>query len=149
MTAYADTSWWVAYKNSSDRHHTEAVQYFTDHSDGFVIWTPWQRVEVFNSFRQLERMGSLPKRPAIDFIRALEKEIRLGYWPHLEFSWTDTVRAANELSAVHSRDLPIRAMDLFHIAIACETGADEFLTFDEDQANLARAAGLPVWIGKE
>ena len=148
MTAYADTSWWVAYKNSSDRHHTEAVQYFDDHFDGFVIWTPWQRVEVFNSFRQLERTGSLPKRPAIDFIRALEKEIRLGYWHHVEFSWTDTVRTANELSAVHSRDLPIRAMDLFHIAIACETGADEFLTFDEDQANLARAAGLPVWKGK-
>ena len=54
----------------------------------------------------------------------------------------------NELSAVHSRELIIRAMDLFHIAIACETGADEFLTFDEDQSNLARAAGLPVWKGK-
>ena len=54
----------------------------------------------------------------------------------------------NELSAVHSRELIIRAMDLFHIAIACETGADEFLNFDEDQANLARAAGLPVWKGK-
>lgn len=39
-------------------------------------------------------------------------------------------------------------MKLFHIAIACEVGADEFLTLDEDQANLARAAGLPVWKGK-
>jgi hypothetical protein len=39
--------------------------------------------------------------------------------------------------------------NLFRIAIACETDADEFLTFDEDQANLARAAGLPVWKGKE
>ena len=55
----------------------------------------------------------------------------------------------NNLSAVHSRALPIRAMDLFHLAIACETGADEFLTFDEDQANLARAAGPSVWKGKE
>lgn len=27
-------------------------------------------------------------------IRAREKEIRLGYWPHVDFSWTDTVRAA-------------------------------------------------------
>jgi predicted nucleic acid-binding protein len=120
---------------------------FTEHG-AFVILTPWQRVEVFNSFRQLERTGSLPKRPAIDFILALEKEIRLGYWPHVEFSWTDTVRTANELSAVQSRDRPIRAMDLFHIAIACKTSADEFLIFDEDQANLARAAGLPVWKGK-
>ncbi len=54
----------------------------------------------------------------------------------------------NNLSTVHSRDLSIRAMDVFHIAIACETGADEFLTFDEDQADLARAAGLPLYKGK-
>jgi hypothetical protein len=37
----------------------------------------------------------------------------------------------------------------FEILERGETGADEFLTFDEDQANLARASGLPVWIGKE
>jgi predicted nucleic acid-binding protein len=97
---------------------------------------------------------SSPIHPVFSFkdsssvIRALEKEIRLGCWPRVEFSWIDTVRTANELSTVHSRDLPIRALDLVHIAIACETGTEEFLTFDEDQANLARAAGLPVWKGK-
>ena len=72
----------------------------------------------------------------------------LSFHAILSITWRNH-RTANELSAVHSRDLPIRAMDLFHIDIACETGADEFLTFDEDQANLAGAAGLPVWKGKE
>jgi len=38
-------------------------------------------------------------------------------------------------------------MDLFHVAIACEVGAEQFLTFDEDQSNLAEAAGLAVWKG--
>ena len=71
----------------------------------------------------------------------------LSFYTILSITWRNR-RTANELSAVHSRDLPIRAMAPFHIAIACETSADEFLTFDEDQANLARAAGLPVWIGK-
>ena len=47
-----------------------------------------------------------------------------------KLSGTDTVRTANEFSTVHSRDLPIRAMDLFPIAIACETSVDEFLTSD-------------------
>jgi len=75
----------------------------------------------------------------------LENEVRLGYWPHVEFSWTDAVRTANELSAVHSRDQLIRGMDLFHIAIALEIGAEAFLTFDGDQAALAKAAGLAVW----
>lgn len=142
MTFYADTSWWVAFKNTRDPHHLKAISLWDINENAAVLWTPWHRVEVFNAIRQAERLSFLAESSFV--IRALEKEIRLGYWPHVEFSWTDTVRTANELSAVHSRDLPIRAMGLFHIAIACETGADEFLAFDEDQANLARAAGLPV-----
>ena len=78
-------------------------------------------------------------------IRSLEKEIRLGYWPHVEFSWTNAVRIANQLSVEHSHDHAIRAMDLFHIAIACEVGTDQFITFDADQASLAESSGLEVW----
>lgn len=145
MTAYADTSWWVAYKNASDALHRTAIQFFEEYSGSDVVWTPWQHVEVFNAFRQLERIGCLPNNPATIFICALEHELKLGYWRHVEFSWTEAVRTANALSAVHSRDLTIRGMDLFHVAIACEIGAEQFLTFDSDQADLARAAGLEVW----
>jgi len=145
VIAYADTSWWVAYKNSSDSQHGRAVRLFEDISGIVVLWTPWQRVEVFNAFRQLDRAGSLPKQPANVLIRSLEHEVRLGYWPHVEFEWTNAARAANELSAEHSRSLAIRSMDLFHVAIACEVGAERFLTFDEEQAALASAAGLDVW----
>jgi hypothetical protein len=35
-------------------------------------------------------------------------------------------------------------MDLFHVAIARETAADAFLSFDRDQNSLAQAAGLPL-----
>ena len=148
MIAYADTSWWVGYKNASDSQHARAIGLFDRHPGGTVLLTPWQRVEVFNAFRQLERIGSLPNQPAAGFTRALENEVRLGYWPHVEFSWTDALRTANELSAVHSRDLLIRGMDLFHVAIALDIGAETFLTFDTDQAALAKTAGLAVWDGK-
>jgi predicted nucleic acid-binding protein len=33
-------------------------------------------------------------------------------------------------------------MDLFHVAIAIETGADAFLTFDKDQEILASRGGV-------
>jgi len=145
VTAYADTSWWVAYKNTSDSQHKQAVGLFDDISNVAVVWTPWQRVEVFNAFRQLDRMGSLPKQPASAFIRALENEVRLGYWPHVEFDWADAVRTANDLSADHSRNLLIRGMDLFHVAIALEVGAEKFLSFDAEQTALAEAAGVEVW----
>lgn len=146
MILYADTSWWVAFKNSRDSHHQAAVSLWDAFHDITVIWTPWHRVEVFNAIRQAQRSGLLTTAGAV--IRALENEVRLGYWPHVEFDWTDAVHTANELSAVHSRDFSIRAMDLFHVAIACEVGAEQFLTFDKDQARLAESAGMAVWKGK-
>ena len=66
-------------------------------------------------------------------------------WPHIEFDWTDAVRTACELSAEHGLRLPVRGMDLFHIAVAIETAAERFLTFDREQAVLAKAAGLHVF----
>lgn len=147
MIVYADTSWWVALKNSGDAFHESALEAFDLHKSQEVIWTPWHRFEVFNAIRQAERLGFLRGVSAGSVIRAIENEVRLGYWPHMEFDWIDAVRIANELSADHSRNMPIRGMDLFHIAIACEVGAGQFLTFDDEQAGLAKAAGLAVWKG--
>jgi len=147
VIAYADTSWWVAFKNSGDSQHEAAVSLWDLSDDISVIWTPWQRVEVFNAIRQVEKLGFLRAVKSGVVIRALENEVRLGYWPHVEFAWQDAIRTANELSAGHSHSLAIRAMDLFHVAIACETGAEKFLTFDGDQAALADVAGLKVWRG--
>jgi hypothetical protein len=55
------------------------------------------------------------------------------------------VRTAGELRAEHSLDMLIRAMDLFHVAIAIEVGADFLLSFDSEQIVLAQAAGLAVF----
>ena len=109
-----------------------------------ILWTLWQRVEVFNSLRQLERAGAIIQGKARTLIRLLEQEVRLGYWPHAEFDWRDAVRTACELSAEHGLTVPIRGMDLFHVAIAIETGADAILTFDLDQEVLAEVAGVRV-----
>ena len=144
MTVYGDTSWWIAYKCSDDANHPVAIQLFDLWADAQVVWTPWQRVEVFNSLRQLERAGVVLPGKARELIRVLEQETRLGYWPHREFDWRDAVRAACELSAEHGLALSIRGMDLFHVAIAIEIGADALLTFDEDQKAFAETAGLRV-----
>jgi len=142
MKLYADTSWWFGYKCRRDVQHEAALSLFDRHPDADVLWTPWQRVEVFNGFSQAERSGLLAKGESHRVIRLLEQEIRIGYWPHVEFDWTDAVRTAGELRAEHSLNLLIRAMDLFHVAIAIEVGADALVSFDVDQIALAKAAGL-------
>lgn len=144
MRLYADTSWWLGYKCRKDTHHQSALSLFDREPGAEVFWTPWQRVEVFNGFCQAERAGFLRKGDSRQIIRLLEQEVRVGYWPHVEFDWTDAVRTAGELRAEHSLKMVVRAMDLFHIAIAIEVGAEALLSFDDDQIELAEAAGLKV-----
>ena len=144
MKLYADTSWWLGYKCRRDTQHLAALSLFDQDPDAEVLWTPWQRVEVFNGFCQAERAGLLAKGESGRVIRLLEQEVRIGYWPHVEFDWTDAVRMAGELRAEHSLRLVVRSMDLFHVAIALEVGAEALLSFDAEQIALAGAAGLPV-----
>lgn len=144
MKLYADTSWWLGYKCQADTHHEAAVGLFDRDPEAEVLWTPWQRVEVLNALCQTERAGLLGRGESRRAIRLLEQEVRMGYWQHVEFDWTDAVRTAGELRAEHSLKMVIRAMDLFHVAVALEVAADALLSFDEDQILLAEAAGLEV-----
>jgi predicted nucleic acid-binding protein len=141
---YADTSWWLGYKCRHDVQHLAAITLFDRDPNAEVIWTPWQRVEVLNGFCQAERAKLLGKGESRQLIRLLEQEVRLGYWPHVEFDWTDAVRTAGEIRAEHSLKMFTRAMDLFHVAIAIESGAEGLLSFDKDQIALAKEAGLVV-----
>ena len=88
--------------------------------------------------------GDLVSGDAKRLIRRLEMEVRLGYWPHQEFSWTDAIRRACQLAEQHGPTLSIRGMDLFHVAIALTLRAPFFLSFDTDQIALAQAVGLDV-----
>jgi predicted nucleic acid-binding protein len=144
MKLYADTSWWFAFKCRRDTHHDVAIALLDRYPGAETLWTPWHRVEVFNSFRQAERLGLVKTGESRQLVRLLEQEIRLGYWQHVEFDWTDAVRTACELGAAHSLAVPVRAMDLFHVAVAIEVAADAFLSFDADQNVLATAVGLPL-----
>jgi predicted nucleic acid-binding protein len=132
MRLYADTSWWLGYKCRRDTQHLSALSLFDSEPDAEVLWTPWQRVEVLNGFCQAERAGMLAKGESRQVIRLLEQEVRLGYWPHVEFDWTAAVRTAGELRAEHSLKMVVRAMDLFHVAIAIEVAAEALLSFDDD-----------------
>jgi len=145
MKLYADTSWWLGYKCRRDTQHAAAISLFDRDPEAEVLWTQWQRVEVFNGFCQAERAGLLARGESRRVTRLLEQEVRIGYWPHVEFDWTDAVRTACELRAEHSLNAVVRAMDLFHVAIAIEVGADALLSFDVEQVALARAAGLTIF----
>ncbi len=49
--------WWLAFKCRADGDHAAATALLGRHPEVEALWTPWQRVEVFNAFRQAERAG--------------------------------------------------------------------------------------------
>ena len=110
-----------------------------------LLFTPWQRFEVRNAIRlaahRLRRTGhTVPFQPGSVF-RRMDGDVSAGRLRHQESDWRETLRLAEEISAEHTEDLGAASMDLWHVASAVLLGADTFWTFDEDQRELADAAG--------
>jgi predicted nucleic acid-binding protein len=144
MTIYPDTTFYVALRFFDDTHHETATDYFEQQDEDLFLWSPWHRVEVTNTLRQFAR-GERPVLREADarrIIHRLETDVRVGYFQHLESDWRDVLRAAYDISIKHGFTQSCRSADLPHVAYAKELGADLFVSFDDDQVALAKAAGL-------
>jgi predicted nucleic acid-binding protein len=143
---YADTSFLIALKVPIDTFHQKAVPFYEEHQEEIWLWSPWQRVEAFNTLRQLTKHPDQRRRLSVGSARTLissmERDVRLGYFTHMEADWRDVLRAANETSIAHAFDLPCFPADLLHVAYALELCAASFVTYDDEQLNLANACGL-------
>lgn len=146
MNLYADSSFMVALRLPNDTFHREATDYFEEFQSETWLWSPWHRVEVFNTIRQITRhpdaKRTLTEGDARALIHRLENEVRLGYFLHMEADWRDVLRQASEISAAHAFGQACAATDLLHVAYAAELAADLFISFDDDQLALAQTAGL-------
>jgi predicted nucleic acid-binding protein len=144
MNLYPDTTFYVALRFFNDTHHEAATEFYEDQGDETLLWSPWHRVEVSNALRQFAQSD----RPVLEvaearrIIHRLETDVRVGYFLHMEADWRDVLRSAYEISTEHGFSLACRSADLLHVAYAKELAADSFVTFDEDQLQLAAAIGL-------
>ena len=103
-------------------------------------FTPWHRLEVRNAIRSLVSAAE-----AKHSIQAMEEDLRAKTTvEHRPLAWTDCLRSAEELSRDLNVGIGASSPDLFHVACAVEMGFTDFLTFDERQSRLAKAAGLRV-----
>jgi predicted nucleic acid-binding protein len=105
--------------------------------------TPWQELELANTFRlgiQRAERRKLPIRyqPA-NCLKRVQEDLHDGILKRVDLDWTACVRRASQLSHTHTETLGIVMLDIWHIACALEVGADTFWTFDEDQRKLALA----------
>ena len=109
-----------------------------------LAFTPLHRIEARNALRNIAGRGEISAQERHEAFLQIEEDLRDGMFVHASVNWTDVFRRADELSESHAAADGQRTIDLLHVAIALEAGAQTFLTFDKRQRRLAKAAGLKV-----
>ncbi len=142
MSSYADTSF-LASLYGKDVNSRSAIALVQKHRPVFKI-TPFGEVE-FTSI--VFAIAGRPKGWTVSDAQTIEEvfihDLQSGIWQWEDFP-PETWQRARELSRRHGPALGARAMDALHVASALLLAAEDFYTFDRDQARLARAAGLSV-----
>ncbi len=142
MPAYADTSF-LARIYTPHADSTKALAWMQRATEA-LPFTPLHRHELRNAVRLRVFRGEITAEQRQETFREIESDIADNILVHTAIPWIDTFREAENLAATHTETLGVRSIDLLHVGLAITLKATEFLTFDERQATLAKAAGLKV-----
>lgn len=142
MSACADTSLLVSLY-TQDSNSEAAAASFQELGD-LVVVTPFGEAEFVNTLELRVFRKEISSAQAERSLHEFQKDLDTGSFllgrpvpPH-------AYERAQLLSRRYTRQIGVRAMDVIHVAIALEFKAAVFLTFDKNQANLAKRAGLNV-----
>lgn len=123
---------------------TAATAFMQRHGEP-LPFTPWHRLEVRNAIRLAVFHKLIDLSQSKTQFKQMDVDLRdETVLVHTPVDWVATLREAEKLGAAHAGDFGCRSGDLFHVAAAVELGFDLFLTFDDRQKKLAKAAGLSV-----
>jgi predicted nucleic acid-binding protein len=123
--------------------NTRAAEQEYRSSQPSLTFTPFNEVELITAFEaRIFRREMRPSQIRAAF-RLLQADIDAGVLVRKPVPQSVYERAI-ELSRRHTRRIGARALDILHVAIALELGAEVFFTFDRRQHRLARAAGLRI-----
>jgi predicted nucleic acid-binding protein len=75
---------------------------------------------------------------------AVRADVEAGAFYRPQIAWALVFDGALRLSAIYSRQLGTRTLDLLHVAAASLLEAGEFITSDRCQSELAEREGLKV-----
>ena len=100
------------------------------------------RLQAFR-FTKDRTQGYSP-REAARVLETLQANLEGGALVVAPADWPEVHSLAEQLSAQHTAAIGNRSLDILHVATALHLGAKQFLTFDAQQAALAKAAGLKV-----
>jgi predicted nucleic acid-binding protein len=143
---FADTSLLCAlYREQDNSPDADRLMRRTPvHVSSFVLFEFRQstRLQAFRFSK--DRTQGFSKPEALRMLDTLQANITAGRIVVSPVEWQDVHSIAEKLSARHTPTGGHRALDVIHVATALHLKAREFLTFDGNQAVLAKAVGLKV-----
>lgn len=140
MSVYADTSFFVSLY-LSDRHTAEAERKVASRP---LVWmTPLHVAEWTHAIELHVFRKAITRSEANRLVDNFREHRSRGLWretavPERAFD------VCAELAGRFAGRLGVRTLDTLHVASALELKAERFWTFDERQAKLAAASGLPL-----
>ncbi len=142
MGEYADTSILVSLY-SEDSNSTQATELFGE-LRGPVFVTAFGELEFANAIELRVYRKEITSSEAERILRDFNGDLDQGSFFLRRALPSGTYERAHLLSRHYTRQIGCRGMDTIHVAISIELSAELFLTFDKNQANLAKRAGLTV-----
>jgi predicted nucleic acid-binding protein len=140
VSIYADSSFFVSIY-LDDSHTKTAIERLTRRP--WVWLTPFHHAELVHAIAQQVFQRRLAQADADESYRNFELDRDAGVWHSVSFP-ESAFQIATALARAHVARLGTRTLDSLHVAAALELKAEQFWTFDERQARLAKAAGLKV-----
>lgn len=138
MNVYADSSFVVSLY-LRERQSNDAIQRMADRPR---LWlTPLHVAEWTLAVEQRVFRKDMSRREAERVYEAFERGRTAAIWTEVALPESALSRCV-ELAHRHVSHLGNRTLDTLHVACALELNAEQFWTFDDRQARLARAAGL-------
>jgi predicted nucleic acid-binding protein len=111
---------------------------------GPLVITHHGRIELINAIGLAAFRGLINERVFHDALAALDEDFEQGRYLQADLLWRATLKRAADLARRFTRSLGCRSLDVLHVASAVELQLRVFVTFDERQRELARAARLKV-----
>ncbi|MFZ2640645.1 MAG: type II toxin-antitoxin system VapC family toxin [Verrucomicrobiia bacterium] len=140
MTAYADTGL-LCSLYAPDAHSRRAVARMA--RQALPLPMTWlHQLEFRNALRLRVFRGEITPAQRDASLNAMLADLAAGVLAATSPPLTEVTTEAERLSTMHSETLGTRSLDILHVSSAVVLGVAEFLTFDQRQIALAKAAGL-------
>ena len=109
---------------------------------GVLPVTHHGRTELVNAISLAAFRGAITLESAGAAQELLDSDFAAGHLEQVDLLWRSALSRAAELSRTYTPKLGTRSLDVLHVACALELRLRHFMTFDDRQSQLARAAGL-------